>query len=105
MTETEYRELTDAVFERIETTLDRFADHVDYQLAPGGVLEIEFADDSRIVINRQPATQEIWVAARSGGFHYRHVEGAWRDTRSGEELFAALAGMLSAQAGTDIALG
>ena len=103
MTESEYTHLADATLTRLEAALD--AAEIDFERAGGGVLEIEFDDGSVIVVNKQAAAQEIWVAARSGGFHYRWDGAAWRDTRGGEELFAALARMASAQAGESVALG
>jgi len=103
MTESEYTHLADATLNRLEATLD--AAEVDYERAGGGVLELEFDDGSMIVVNKQAAAQEIWVAAKSGGFHYRWDGVAWRDTRGGEELFAALARLASAQAGEHVELG
>jgi len=105
MTESEYRQLADAALQRLEAALDGCDDAIDYEFAPGGVLELDFEDGSKIVVNKQAAAQEIWVAAKSGGFHFRFADGAWLDTRSGEELFAALSRLASAQAGTAIALG
>jgi CyaY protein len=49
------------------------------------------------VINTQPPLQEIWLAARDGGFHYRHVAGRWLDTRDGSEFFASLSRHASKQ--------
>jgi CyaY protein len=103
MTESEYTHLADATLNHLETALD--AAEIDYERAGGGVLEIEFADGSMIVVNKQAAAQEIWVAAKSGGFHYRWDGAAWHDTRGGEELFAGLARMASAQAGETVELG
>ena len=102
MSDQAYPQLADALFQQLEARLE--AADLDYELAPGGILEIEFEDGSKIVINRQPPMQEIWVASKSGGFHYRHVDGLWRDTRGGEELFAALSGMASRQAGRAVDL-
>jgi CyaY protein len=102
MTESEYAQLTDALFKRLDQALE--AADIDYELAAGGILEMEFDDGSKIVINRQPAMHEIWVAAKSGGFHFRWQDGAWRDTRSGDELFAALERMASQQAGEPVSL-
>lgn len=104
MTETEYRQLADATLQRLEAALDRYDEAIDYEHAAGGVLELEFEDGSKIVVNKQAAAQEIWVAARSGGFHYRHEAGEWRDTRSGEELFATLSRLATAQAGLPVQL-
>lgn len=97
MDEGEYGRLADTVMQRIEEGLDAAGGDLDYELAAGGVLEIACADGSKIVVNRQAAAREIWVAARSGGFHYRWDGAHWRDTRSGEELFAALERLLAEQ--------
>ncbi|MFZ5484843.1 MAG: iron donor protein CyaY [Pseudomonadota bacterium] len=102
MTDQAYPQLADTLFQQLETRLE--AADLDYELAPGGILEIEFEDGSKIVINRQPPLQEVWVASKSGGFHYRHVEGAWRDTRAGDELFTALSEMATRQAGRAVDL-
>jgi CyaY protein len=105
MTEREYLEAAEATLRRLETALEDYEDEIEAELAAGGVLELSFADDSKIIVNKQAAAQEIWVAAKSGGFHYRLIDGAWRDTRSGEELFAALSRLASAQAGCPVDLG
>jgi CyaY protein len=71
----------------------------------GNVLEIEFIDNgSKIIVNTQAAVHELWVAARAGGYHYKQVDGLWRNTRDGSELFAALSELVSAQGGTTVQL-
>jgi CyaY protein len=65
----------------------------------GGLLELEFPDGSKIVLNKQPPLHEIWLAARNGGFHFKRVDDAWRDTRDGAEFFARLSDEVSRQAG------
>ena len=73
----------------------------DVELKEGGVLEIEFARRlARSSSTGTRAAREIWVAARSGGFHFRWDGAAWRDTRDGAELFAALSKLVSAQSGS-----
>lgn len=104
MTESEYTHLADATFRRLEQSIDSADVDFDYELSAGGILEIEFADGSVIVVNKQAAAQEIWVAAKSGGFHFRWNGAAWCDTRSGEELFAALSRFASNQSGRDVRL-
>ncbi|MCL2524736.1 MAG: iron donor protein CyaY [Betaproteobacteria bacterium] len=102
MQDKEFSDLAEAALRRIEAALD--AAGVDCEQASGGVLEIEFADDSRIVVNRHGAAREIWVAARAGGFHF-HWDGAvWRDTRDKAELFAKLSQLVSQQAGEPVTL-
>jgi CyaY protein len=104
MDEREFAAAAERTLERIERALEDSGVDADVELKEGGVLEIEFADGSRMVINRHGAAREIWVAARSGGFHFRWDGAAWRDTREGGELFAALSKLISAQAGEPVEL-
>ncbi len=104
MDETEFAAVAERTLERIERALEESGVDADVELKEGGVLDIEYADGSRMVINRQAAMRELWVAARAGGFHFRWDGGAWRDTREGTELFAALSKLVSAQAGQPVLL-
>jgi len=100
MTESDFHRAVDAVLERIEASVSAH-DELDVDLE-GGVLTVECPDGSRIIVNRQTPNREIWVAARSGGFHFTSRDGAWRDTRSGDELFASLARLIEMQAGVRV---
>lgn len=104
MTDAEFESFADVTLAAIEKALDRVDLDVDVQSKGAGVLEIEFADGSKVIVNRHTAAREIWVAARTGGFHFRCAEGAWRDSRDGTELFAALSRIVSAQAATPVML-
>ncbi|MBL8508263.1 iron donor protein CyaY [Chitinimonas sp. JJ19] len=97
MNESEFLNASDQIFDRIENGLDDGEFDVDLN-RNGNVLEIEFDDGAKIVVNRHAANQEIWLAARSGGFHYRYQDGSWRSTRDEGELFAQLADMVLAHA-------
>jgi len=100
MNESEFHGAVDAVLARVETALEREEDlEVDLE---SGILTITCPDGTRIIVNRQTPNREIWVAARSGGFHFTWREGEWRDTRSGDELFASLSRILASQAGENI---
>lgn len=104
MNEAEFAERADAALTRIEAALEESGVDADVERKEGGIVELEFADGSRMVINRHTAAREIWVAARSGGFHFRWDGTAWRDTRDGGELFAALSRLVSAQSGQAVIL-
>ncbi len=104
MNESEFNKLADAMLARIEQSIDRCGADIDYELQAGGVLELEFGDGSKMVINRHAVAQEIWVAARSGGFHFRHENGRWIGTRDGKELIQALQELVSQQAGVSVTL-
>ena len=104
MDDTEFNRLADAALARIEAALEACAADVDFELGAGGVLEIEFADGGKIVVNRHGVAREIWVAARAGGFHFRWDGASWRDTRDGGELMEKLSRLASQQAGEPVSL-
>ncbi|WP_317203207.1 iron donor protein CyaY [Janthinobacterium sp.] len=108
MSESEFLALAEATLTAIEASLDRLndADLLDVECSrSGNVLDIEFIDNgSKIIVNSQAPMQELWVAAKSGGFHYKRVGAQWLNTRDGSELFAALSDMASAQAGAAVVL-
>ena len=93
------------VLAAIEAGLENSGADVDFELGAGGVLEVEFADGSKMIINRHGAAREIWVAARSGGYHFGWDGQSWRNARDGSELYARLSELLSAQTGMSIRLG
>jgi CyaY protein len=103
MEEREFEARATAALDAIGRALDEL--EVDFELKEGGVLEMEFDDGAKIIVNRHAAAREIWVAARSGGFHFRWDGAAWRDTRGGAELFAALSELVSGQLGRGVRLG
>jgi CyaY protein len=94
--------------DQLEADIERSAEEagVDLELSrQDNVIEIEFEDGSKVVINSHQAAGEIWVAARAGGFHFKPApEGRWIDGRSGRDLRSMLSEQLSAQAGSTIAL-
>lgn len=95
---TEFNETVDALFDHIVETIDQSAAADDVELNQG-VLEITCINQSKIIINRHAPTQEIWVAAKSGGYHFRWTEGVWLDTRSGEPLPDAISRVVFEQTG------
>jgi len=104
MTESEFETLAGAALAALESAFEASLPDADVQTKGEGVLEIEFEDGSKMVINRHGAAREIWVAAKSGGFHFRYDGALWRDTRGGTELFAAVSKLASQQGGTPVVL-
>ena len=94
MNESEFNQLADAALNRIETAVDDCG--VDCNRS-GNLLEVEFDNGQKIIINRHDVNREIWVAAKSGGFHYAWQDGAWLSHRDGSELFARLHELFAAQ--------
>ena len=100
--DTEYQAAAERLLAAIERQCDDWLQQglidIDTNRA-GSLVELEFPGGSKIVINKQPPLQEIWLAARNGGFHFRLADGAWLDTRDGVEFFARLSEEASRQGG------
>ena len=101
LTDSDYHAKAMAVLASVESAVDRFLqnDVVDIDSSrTGGLLELGFPNGTKIVLNTQPPLHELWMAARSGGYHYKYVDGRWVD-REGREFFEALSACASEQAG------
>lgn len=101
MTESEFLGMADTCLQQVQEMFEQAFENdvwdVDCKRS-GNVLEIEFvANGSKIIVNSQAPMQEMWVAARSGGFHYKYEADAWHNTRDGSELFATLRAIAEAQ--------
>ena len=108
LSESEFLALAVKELDRIEAAVEAAADAADADIEisrTGNVMELEFENGSKIIINSQAPMQELWVAARSGGFHFRRDGERWVDTRSGHELYDALSGYVSQQAEVTLTLG
>ena len=104
MNENDFSDLADALLDALVRAFDESGIDCEPELKSGGVLEIEFENGTRMIVNRHAASREIWVAAKSGGFHFRHDGGRWIDTRNGEELYCALSRLAGEQSGMQVAL-
>lgn len=101
LSDSEYHARSEAVLAAVEATVDRLLqdDVIDIDAQrTGGLLELSFPNRSVIVLNTQPPLHELWLAARSGGFHFRFDGSDWID-RDGREFFAALSACASEQGG------
>ena len=108
MTESEFLSLADTTLSRIEGALEEVTQSTEVDIEcsrNGNVLEIEFIDNgTKVIVNSQAPLQEMWVAAKSGGFHYKRLDERWVNTRDGSELYASLSAMLSQQGDADIVI-
>ncbi len=102
MTDLEFMDRAELVLKAVEASCDRINEEttadIDNQRV-GGMVTLVFANKSQIVINLQKPLHEIWLAARSGGFHYRFEAGQWQDTKAYCEFFGGLCRYASDQAG------
>jgi CyaY protein len=97
MNENEFDARAEGVLAAVVRALEASGVDCDCEFKGDGVLEIEFADRSKIIVNRHGPAREIWVAAKSGGYHFRFDGTCWVDTRDGGELFSALSRYVSQQ--------
>ncbi|CAM3410327.1 iron donor protein CyaY [Paracidovorax anthurii] len=105
MTDLEFLDQAEKLLLAVEQGCDRINDATDADLdaqRSGGMVTITFPNRSQIVINQQKPLHEIWMAAQSGGYHYRLDGGAWKDTKGAGEFFAALDENASRQAGMPV---
>lgn len=102
MTELDYMDQAEALLARVEACCDRINELTDADIdnqRVGGMVTLSFANGSQIIINLQKPLQEVWLAARAGGFHYRFDGRQWMDTKGQGEFFANLSRYASEQAG------
>ncbi|WP_153160734.1 iron donor protein CyaY [Zoogloea sp. 1C4] len=104
MNEADFNALADAELARLEGLLDKCDLDFDYELKPGGIVELEFENGTKIIVNRHTAAREIWLAAKSGGFHFRPEGGRWLGTRDGADFYAVLSRCMTEQAGEPVSL-
>ncbi len=102
MTDPEYMDRAEELLTRIETSCDRINDESDTDIdnqRVGGMVTMTFGNGTQIIVNLQKPLQEVWMAARAGGFHYRFDGAQWTDTKGQGEFFDHLARYASEQAG------
>jgi len=105
MNESDFDQLAEDTMLAIEDAVDECDADIDYDSA-GGILTLEFENRSQIIINKQAPLKQLWVAARSGGYHFDYdSEGeCWRLQGGGEELFSCLSRYCGEQAGEAVTL-
>lgn len=111
MNDSDYQDLIDDTLIAIEDAVEASGADIEYETA-SGILTLQFTNDSKIIINRQPAVQQLWIAARAGGFHLDYdaeretwiTDGAQGAALQGETLFPLLSRLCSGQAGQAVEL-
>ena len=103
LSEARYHDLVDAVQESVEDVFDDTSLDVDLENS-GGVLTVRFDNGSQLILSRQEPLRQLWVAARSGGFHFDYdaEQGLWICDTSDEPLGELLARVTREQAGEEL---
>ncbi len=101
---TQYDERVEAIYAAIEAGLDQVDSDLDYETG-GGVLTVTFENGTSMVFSRQPPVQQLWLATRSGGFHFEYDEAAgdWRNTRDSSLLRPFVVAQMREQGGIEFA--
>ena len=107
MNDTTFFQQVDETLLALEESIETLADTLDLDVdisRQGYVLTIDFEDFGKVIVNAQGAVKELWVAAKSGGYHYRWVENTWRNTRDNTDWRSSLSAILSQQLGQGVVL-
>ena len=105
MTDLEFLDTAERLLSRIETSCDRINDETDADIdnqRVGGMITITFSNRSQIIVNLQKPLHEVWLAAKSGGYHSKFKDGAWQDTKGEGEFFENLSRFGTAQSGVKL---
>ena len=107
MTDLEFMNRAENLLQAVETSCDRINDQaladIDNQRV-GGMVTLVFSNKSQIVLNMQKPLHEIWLAAKSGGYHYKFNSNQWLDTKGQSDFFSDLSRCASEQAGCPLVL-
>lgn len=102
MTDAEFMDRAETLLKAVEASCDRINDEsradIDNQRT-GGMVTLVFSNRSQIVINLQKPLHEIWLAAKSGGYHYKFDSAKWLDSKGQGEFYTNLSRFASDQAG------
>jgi len=106
MNESKFREIADQTIEDIQDAIDNSGANIDYDEI-GGVLTLEFENGSKIIFSKQGAMNQLWMAAKSGGYHFDYNEDdeLWLcDSGKNEELYSMLSRLSTEQSGEEVNL-
>ena len=108
MTDLEYMDQAERLLAQVEASCDRINDETDADIdnqRVGGMVTLPFSNRSQIIINLQKPLQEVWLAARCGGFHYKLDAGRWMATKGQGEFWESLSRYASEQSGQSLRFG
>ncbi|MDD2711663.1 MAG: iron donor protein CyaY [Simplicispira sp.] len=105
MTDLEFMNRAEQLLLAVEQCCDRINDTTDADVdsqRTGGMITLTFPNRTQIIINQQKPLHEMWMAAKSGGYHYRFDGAEWLDTKGAGEFFASLSRDATAQSGLEL---
>jgi CyaY protein len=105
MTDLEFLDHAEQLLKAVELACDDMNDNSDADIdnqRVGGMITLVFSNRSQIIINLQKPLHEVWLAAKSGGYHFRFDGTNWMDTKGQGEFFERLTQDACAQTGLDL---
>ena len=90
MTDSEFMDHAESLLQQLETACDRLNEQSDIDIdnqRVGGMVTLTFPNRSQLIVNLQKPLHEVWLAAQSGGYHYRFDGSAWQDTKGQGEFW------------------
>ena len=90
MTDSEFMDHAESLLQQLETACDRLNERSDIDIdnqRVGGMVTLTFPNRSQLIVNLQKPLHEVWLAAQSGGYHYRFDGAAWQDTKGQGEFW------------------
>lgn len=103
MKDAEYDKLIEDIFLALEDSLDSQEQEFDYD-SNGDIFTIIMPNNSKIVLNKQPPLQQLWVATKFNGHHFNYEDGQWIDERTGVEFYSFMDEAVSRQADAPVEL-
>ena len=102
MDDTEFDEIAHAELAYLEDKLEEVDPDVVEVTTSDGVVTLELADGTRVVVNSHRAARQIWMAAVVEAWHFDpEPDGRWR-TQNHEELRQTLAAVIEGHTGVRV---
>ena len=108
MTDPEFMNHAEALLRAVEQQCDQFNDETEADIdnqRVGGMITLTFPNRTQIVINLQKPLHEVWLASRTGGYHFRFDGVQWQDTKGQGEFWESLSRYASEQSGQALRFG
>ena len=105
MTDLEFMDRAETLLRALEQQCDRINDDTEADIdnqRVGGMITLTFGNRSQIIVNLQKPLHEVWLAAQSGGYHYRFDGQTWQDTKGQGEFWQQLSRDASVQYGRTV---
>ncbi len=89
-----------AIEEAIEDLIQESDLDLDY-VTSAGILTISLGAGGKLILNRQAPVKQLWLAAKSGGYHLDWNNGEWYTDRDNEPLTELFNRVFTEQTGID----